>query len=64
VSIDYCPKCHGVWLECGNLDQIIDRAHDEEGAGHYPTDHRSEYDRIAYADRVRSLHVSMYDITA
>ena len=26
VEIDYCPRCRGVWLDRGELDQIIDRA--------------------------------------
>lgn len=26
TSIDYCPKCRGIWLEKGKLDQIIERA--------------------------------------
>lgn len=23
VSIDYCPKCRGIWLEKGKLDQLL-----------------------------------------
>ena len=26
VEIDYCPKCRGVWLDRGELDQIIERS--------------------------------------
>jgi uncharacterized protein len=26
IEIDYCPKCRGVWLDRGELDQIIRRA--------------------------------------
>lgn len=26
VEIDYCPKCRGVWLDCGELDKIIERS--------------------------------------
>ena len=26
TSIDYCPKCRGIWLEKGKLDQISQRA--------------------------------------
>ena len=22
VEIDYCPQCHGVWLDRGELDKI------------------------------------------
>jgi len=25
VEIAFCPQCHGVWLERGRLDRIIDR---------------------------------------
>lgn len=27
VEIDYCPTCRGVWLDRGELDKIIERAH-------------------------------------
>ena len=23
VEIDYCPNCHGVWLDKGELDKVI-----------------------------------------
>mgnify|MGYP000120844749 FL=1 len=26
VEIDYCPQCRGVWLDRGELDNIIERA--------------------------------------
>ena len=26
VEIDYCPQCRGVWLDRGELDQIIERS--------------------------------------
>ncbi|MDQ6909340.1 MAG: zf-TFIIB domain-containing protein [Actinomycetota bacterium] len=26
VEIDYCPRCRGVWLDRGELDQIIVRS--------------------------------------
>ena len=26
VEIDYCPECRGVWLDRGELDQIIERS--------------------------------------
>jgi Zn-finger nucleic acid-binding protein len=25
IEIDYCPTCRGVWLDCGELDKIIER---------------------------------------
>ena len=27
IEIDYCPSCRGVWLDRGELDQIIERSH-------------------------------------
>ncbi len=27
VEIDYCPTCRGVWLDRGELDKILERAH-------------------------------------
>ena len=32
VEIDYCPKCRGVWLDCGELDKIIERSQSVVGA--------------------------------
>ena len=26
IEIDYCPTCRGVWLDRGELDQIIERS--------------------------------------
>src|SRR3546814_18460277 len=26
VEIDFCPQCRGVWLDRGELDQIIERS--------------------------------------
>ena len=26
VEIDYCPQCRGVWLDRGELDEIIERS--------------------------------------
>ncbi|MFZ6801374.1 zf-TFIIB domain-containing protein [Undibacterium sp. Di24W] len=26
IEIDYCPQCRGVWLDCGELDKIIERS--------------------------------------
>lgn len=33
VEIDYCPECRGVWLDRGELDKIIERAHRGEFSG-------------------------------
>jgi Zn-finger nucleic acid-binding protein len=26
VEVDYCPKCHGVWLDQDELEQIIEHS--------------------------------------
>ena len=26
IEVDLCPNCRGVWLDCGELDRIIDRS--------------------------------------
>ena len=26
VEVDYCPKCHGLWLDRGELDKIFENA--------------------------------------
>ncbi|HKH25255.1 MAG TPA: zf-TFIIB domain-containing protein, partial [Acidimicrobiales bacterium] len=26
VEIDFCAQCRGVWLDCGELDKVIERA--------------------------------------
>ncbi|NEX63309.1 TFIIB-type zinc ribbon-containing protein [Noviherbaspirillum galbum] len=30
IEIDYCPNCRGVWLDRGELDKIIERAHGDD----------------------------------
>ena len=30
IEIDYCPTCRGVWLDRGELDQIIERSAAQE----------------------------------
>lgn len=32
VEIDYCPSCHGVWLDRGELDKIIDKTNEPLGS--------------------------------
>ena len=31
VMLDWCPKCHGMWLDRGEYDKIIDYLRDEAG---------------------------------
>jgi uncharacterized protein len=33
VEIDYCPACRGVWLDRGELDNIIERSTPAETSG-------------------------------
>ena len=32
IDIDYCPCCWGVWLDKGELNQILERAQAEQSA--------------------------------
>ncbi len=65
VGIDYCPECHGVWLECSALDKIIERAFDEfYDSDRYTIGYREETRVSHYIDRTRPLHLGMYDTTA
>jgi Zn-finger nucleic acid-binding protein len=42
VEIDYCPTCRGVWLDRGELDKVIERAHTESAS---PARYRDDDDR-------------------
>lgn len=64
VDIEYCPQCHGVWLECGAMDKIIERALDEFYEGDRYTIIEREQTRLAYVERNRPLHLGMYDTPA
>jgi uncharacterized protein len=48
IEIDYCPKCRGVWLDRGELDQIVRRAaqaNQTDPATDYSRgEHRGDYD--------------------
>ena len=40
VEIDYCPNCRGVWLDRGELDNIVERSTQpalQQAAPAYPT---------------------------
>ena len=26
IEVDRCPNCRGVWLDCGELDRIVERS--------------------------------------
>lgn len=56
VEIDYCPECRGIWLDRGELDKIIDRAHDARDG--YRESERQEYRR---EERRDDRHEDRYD---
>ena len=31
VEIDFCPDCRGVWLDCGELGEVVDHSDDATG---------------------------------
>lgn len=43
VEIDYCPKCRGVWLDRGELDEIVRRDAQFCGGGSAPQQSREEH---------------------
>ncbi|MFO7674401.1 MAG: zf-TFIIB domain-containing protein [Lutibacter sp.] len=30
LEIDYCPQCHGIWLDRGELDKLIEKSNSAE----------------------------------
>jgi uncharacterized protein len=42
VEIDYCPKCRGVWLDRGELDNLIERSN---ALGYGSPPERGHYER-------------------
>ena len=42
LSIDYCPKCRGIWLEKDKLDQILDRSCNDGNNGRDPRQNEDE----------------------
>lgn len=51
VEIDYCPQCRGVWLDRGELDKIIDRAHTSGAPMAAPAPRESHGQRDGYEQR-------------
>ncbi len=51
VEIDYCPQCRGVWLDRGELDKIIDRAHTSGTHAPMPAPRESSGQRDGYEQR-------------
>jgi hypothetical protein len=48
IEIDYCPKCRGVWLDKGELDKLIERAHENHISQHEPEPKYRPSSRSAY----------------
>lgn len=45
VEIDYCPECRGIWLDCGELDKIIERHnhnHHDSSSHHKHSSHKKK----------------------
>lgn len=51
IEIDYCPRCRGVWLDRGELDKLIERAHASTRAEPQRSDYRGERDYKPDSDR-------------
>ena len=30
IEVDRCPNCRGLWLDCGELDRIVDRSNRDD----------------------------------
>jgi hypothetical protein len=50
IEIHCCPQCRGVWLDRGELDELIERASryggdDDDDDRRYRSDQRPEYSR-------------------
>lgn len=44
IEIDYCPQCHGVWLNRGELDKIIERSSAHQHGSEPPPRAMPSYD--------------------
>lgn len=57
VIIDYCPKCHGIWLNRGELDKIIDRV----AATGFRREADDRAERYRYEDKYENKYEDMYE---
>ena len=55
IEVDRCPNCRGVWLDCGELDSIIDRS--ERGRAAYLRRNAGLWAEIS--DAQCSVHASL-----
>lgn len=51
VKLDRCPECHGIWLDRGELDRVLDR--ERGGAPHHPSPPPDESGAHAEGRRTR-----------
>lgn len=52
IEIDYCPECHGVWLDRGELDKFIEHAERKAG-GRSRSDYAERHERLDNDDEYR-----------
>ncbi|KUJ82625.1 hypothetical protein AWR36_012645 [Microbulbifer flavimaris] len=58
IEIDYCPNCHGIWLDRGELDKIIERSvSDAMGPG---AAHREQHVQKPHKQK-RNLITELFD---
>ncbi|SAK63153.1 hypothetical protein AWB76_03336 [Caballeronia temeraria] len=55
IEIDYCPQCRGVWLDRGELDQIIRRAAQASAAEAQADERDDWHERGHDKDRERRM---------
>ena len=55
IEVDRCPNCRGVWLDCGELDSIIDRSE----RGRAPSLRRNAGSWAEISDAQYSVHASL-----
>lgn len=62
ILIDVCPKCKGVWLDRGELNQLLERVkeHQKEYDAHYERAYRDEHESRHYDDDHYDKHHNKY----
>lgn len=56
IEIDYCPQCRGVWLDRGELDNIIERANSNAPSSQQPRNNQKADERPHDFDHDSSHH--------
>ncbi len=61
IEIDYCPDCRGVWLDRGELDKILERSRESDGAHNVSSQDRFEkQERYENQDRMQGQYGKPY----